>query len=111
MILERKSRRLNEDEPNKKSDDYSQSDAPINKMSTANSINESAMIAQGHMDDDNENESQKALTMEMLMNNSNISMNMTNEEVSMSDDETMFLYARVVHSNHSIQYHMHQKME
>ena len=36
---------------------------------------------------------------------------MTNEEVSMSDDERMFLYARAVHSDHSIQYHMHQIME
>ena len=87
------------------------SDAPINKMSTANSINKSAMIAQGPTDDDNENESRKAWTMEMLMNNSNISTNTMNEEVLMSDDEKMFLYARAVHSNHSIQYHMHQIME
>ena len=111
MILERNRRRLNEDDPNKKSDNYSQSDAPLNKMSTANSINESAMIAQGPTDDDNENESRNAWTIEMLMNNGNISMNMTNEEVSMSDDEKMFLYAGAVHSNHSIQYHMHQIME
>ena len=47
----------------------------------------------------------------MLMNGSDISTNTTNEEVSMSDDERMFLYARAVHSNHSIQYHMHQIME
>ena len=40
-----------------------------------------------------------------------ISANTMNEEVSMSDDERMFLYARAVHSNHSIQYHMHQIME
>ena len=45
------------------------------------------------------------------MNSSDISANTTNEEVSMSDDEKMFLYARAVHSNHSIQYHMHQIME
>ena len=45
------------------------------------------------------------------MNSSDISANTTNEEVSMSDDERMFLYARAVHSNHSIQYHMHQIME
>ena len=37
VLLERKRRCLSEDDPNKKSDDYSQSDAPINKMSTANS--------------------------------------------------------------------------
>ena len=45
------------------------------------------------------------------MNDGNISTNMMNEEESMSDDEKRFLYARAVHSNHSIQYHMHQIME
>ena len=38
-ILERKRRCLNENDPDKKSDDYNQSDAPINKRSTVNSIN------------------------------------------------------------------------
>ena len=111
MILERKRRRLNENNPNKKSDDYNQSDAPINKMSTVNSINESTSEVQGPMDDDNENESRKAWTMEMLTNDGDISANTMNEVESISDDEKMFLYARVVHSNHSIQYHMHQIME
>ena len=45
------------------------------------------------------------------MNGGDISANTTNEDVWMSDDERMFLYARAVHSNHSIQYHMHQIME
>ena len=45
------------------------------------------------------------------MNGGDISANMTSEEESMSDNERMFLYARAVHSNHSIQYHMHQIME
>ena len=111
VILERKRRRLNENNPDKKQDGDSQSDAPLNKKSTVNSINESAMIAQGPADDDDENESRKAWTMEMLMNDGNISTNMTNEEVLMSDDEKMFLYTRAVHSNHSIQYLMHQIME
>ena len=47
----------------------------------------------------------------MLTNDGNISANTTNDVESMSDDEKMFLYARAVHSNHSIQYHMHQIME
>ena len=111
MILERKRRRLSENDLNKKSEDYNQSDAPINEMSTVNSINESMLEVQGPTDDNNKSESRKAWTMEMLMNGSDISANMTNEEVSMSDDERMFLYARAVHSNHSIQYHMHQIME
>ena len=111
MILERKRRRLNENDPDKKSDDYNQSDAPTNKRSTVNSINKSTLEVQGPMDDDNENESRKAWTMEMLMNDGNISANTMNGVESMSDNEKMFLYTRVVHSNHSIQYHMHQIME
>ena len=63
------------------------------------------------MDDDDENESQKAWTMEMLTNDGDILTNTMNEEESMSDDKKRFLYARAVHSNHSIQYHMHQIME
>ena len=111
IILERKKRRLSKEDPDKKSDDYNQSDASINKMSTANSINKSMSEVQGPMDDNNKNKLRKAWTMEMLMNASNISVNMTNEAESMSDDEKMFLYARAMHSNHSIQYHMHQIME
>ena len=111
MILERKRRRLNEDDPDKKSDDYCQSDASIYKKSTVNSINELTSEVQGPTDDENENESRKAWTMEMLMNDGNISTNTMNEEVLLSDDEKMFLYTRAVHSNHSIQYHMHQIME
>ena len=80
-------------------------------MSTVNSINKSMSEVQGPTDDNNKNKSQKAWTMEMLTNDGDISANMTNEEESMSDDEKMFLYARAVHSNHSIQYHMHQVME
>ena len=41
VILERKRRRLSENDPDKKSEDYNQSEAPINEMSTKNSINES----------------------------------------------------------------------
>ena len=111
IILERKKRCLSKDDPDKKSYDCNQSDASINKMRTVNSINESMSEVQGPTDDNNKNESRKAWTMEMLMYDVNISANTTNEEESMSDDEKMFLYVRAVHSNHSIQYHMHQIME
>ena len=66
---------------------------------------------QSPMDDDNKNKSQKAWTIKMLMNGGDISVNTTKEEEWMSDDEKMLLYARAVHSNHSIQYHMNQIME
>ena len=68
-------------------------------------------MAQGPTEDDNKNESWKVWTMEMLMNSFDNSTNTTSEEELMSDSERMFLYARAVHSNHSIQYHMHQIME
>ena len=69
------------------------------------------MVLQGPSDDDDKNELCKAWTMEMLTNDSNISMRMTNEQESMSKDTKKFLYARAVHSNHSIQYHVHQIFE
>ena len=83
----------------------------INDAGTEKSINEMIPETKGPTDDNNKNESRKAWTMEMLMNGGDISTNTTNEEESMSDDEKMFLYARAVHSNHSIQYHMHQIIE
>ena len=45
------------------------------------------------------------------MNGFDNSMITTSEEELMSDNERMFLYARAVHSNYLIQYHMHQIME
>ena len=111
VMLERKRRRFNENNPNKKSDTDNQSDTPISEKSTVNSINKSTLVAQGPADDDDENESQKVWTIEMLTNDGDILMNTMKEEESMSDDKKRFLYARVVNSNHSIQYHMHQIME
>ena len=45
------------------------------------------LVAQGPVDDDDENESRKVWTMEMLTNNGDISTSMMNEEESMSEDE------------------------
>ena len=111
VILERKKRRFNNNNPKEKTDGNYQCDTLISEKSTENSINELTPVAQGPTEDDNKNESRKAWTIEMLMNGGNNSANTTSEEESMSDDERMFLYARVVHSNHSIQYHIHQIME
>ena len=111
VILERKKRRFNNYDPEEKTDDNNQCDMPISEKGTENSINKLTPASQGPTEDDNKNELRKAWTMEMLMNGFNNSANMTSEEESMSDNERMFLYARAVHSNHSIQYHMHQIME
>ena len=111
VILERKKRRLNNNNPEEKTDDDNQYDTLISGKSTENTINELTPVAQGPTEDDNKNESRKAWTMEMLMNGFDNSANTTSEEESMSDNKRMFLYARAVHSNHSIQYHMDQIME
>ena len=111
VVLERKRRRFNKNNRDEKPDGDSQSDTLISENCTVKSINKSTMVAQGPADDDDENESHKAWIMEMLMNDSNISMSMMNEQESMSEDDKKFLYARAVHSNHSIEYHMHQIIE
>ena len=107
-IVERKRRQFNENNPDEKPNGDSQSVISISENRTVKSINKSTLVAQGPADDDDKNELRKAWTMEMLTNVDNISMSMMNEEESMSEDGKKFLYARVVHSNHSIQYHMHQ---
>ena len=111
VILERKKRRFNHNDPEENSDNYNQCETMISDAGTEKSINEMIPETKGPTDDGNKNESRKAWTIEMLMNGGDISTNTTNEEESMSDDEKMFLYARAVHSNHSIQYHMHQIIE
>ena len=69
------------------------------------------MVVQGPSDDNDENESWKAWTMEMLMNGSDISTSMMNEQEQVSEEDKKFLYTRAVHSNHLIQYHMQQIIE
>ena len=97
VLLERKRRGLNKIIPNKNAHNVSQSDTSLNENHTENSFKNVTMVAQGPTDDDDENESQKAWTMEMLMND--ISMSMMNEPEQMSEENKRFLYARAVHSN------------
>ena len=111
VILEMKERRFNHNDPEEKSDNYNQCDTMINDGGTENSIDETIPETKGSTEDKNKNELRKAWTMEMLMNGSDNPTNTASEEESMSDNERMFLYARAVHSNHSILYHMHQIME
>ena len=80
----------------------------INENHTENSFSNVTTLVQGPSDDNDENELQKVQTMEMLTNNGDISMSMTNEPEQVSEEDKKFLYARAVHSNHLIQYHMQQ---
>ena len=110
-MLERKRKRFNENTPNENPHGDSQSNTLISENPTVKSITKSTGVAQGPADDNDKNELHKAWTMEMLMNNGDISTSMTNEQESMSKDDKKFLYATAVHSNHLIQYHMHQIIE
>ena len=102
---------LNEIIPDEKAHGVSQRDSLISENHTENSFNNVTMVAQGPTDDNDESESWKAWTMELLMNDGNISMSMMNEPEQMSEENKKFLHARAVHSNHSIQYHMQQIIE
>ena len=99
---------VNKSIPNEKAHGVSQSDTSINENHTEDPLNNVTMVVEGPLDDNDENELWKAWTMEMLTNNGNISMGMANEPDQVSEEDKKFLYARAVHSNHLIQYHMHQ---
>ena len=111
VLLERIRRRLNEIIPNQNAHDDRQSDTSLNEKHTENSFKNVTTVAQGPTDDDDENESWKVWTMEMMMNDGDISMGMMNEQEQISEENRKFLYARAVHSSHSIQYHMQQIIE
>ena len=71
VILERKRRRFNENSPDKKSDDDNQSDTPISKKSTVNSINKSTLVAQGpaeHMKSSSKGASEKRRLTQYVTN-------------------------------------------
>ena len=114
VSLERKRRQLNKSIPHMKTHGVSQSDTLIKENRTENPLNNVTMVVEGPSDDNDENEVRKVWTMwtmEMLMNNGDISMGMVNKPEQVSEEDKKFLYARAVHSNHLIQYHMHQIIE
>ena len=78
---------------------------------TRNTFNNKATIVQGPMGDDYEIELWKAWMMVMPMNNGDISMTTMSESEQANTAYKKFLYARVTHSNHVIQYRMQQIME
>ena len=97
--------------PDENVHDMSQSDILLNENPTGNTFNNEATVVQGPTGDDDEIEIQKAWTMEMPMNDDDISTTMMNGSEQASGDYMKFLYARAIHSNHVIQYHMQQIME
>ena len=80
--------------PDKNVHNVSQSDISLNENATRNSFNNEVTTVQGPMGDDNKIKSQKAWTMKMLMNDSNISMTTMNGLKQSREDYKKFLYAR-----------------
>ena len=111
VSMEKKRRQLNENMPNKNVHDVSQSDVSLNENATRNSFNNEVTTVQGPMGDDNEIELWKVWTMKILMNDGDLLMTMTNGLEQAREDYKKFMYARAIHSNHAIQYHMKQIME
>ena len=68
VSLKRKKRRLNETTPNENVHNVSQSDTLLNEFPVGFPFNTVITVVQGPTDDDDENKSWKAWTMEMLTN-------------------------------------------
>ena len=98
VSLEKKQRRLNGYIP---SEDKTQ-------LSLINKENDTLQDPTSY---DNNIESQKAWTMGIPTIDGDISMMNTEELTQIEDCNKKFLYARVVHANHMIQYHMHEISE
>ena len=87
------------------------SDISINENTTLNSFNNKVAPVQGPMGDNDEIKLQKAWTMEMPMNDGDISITAMIGIKQEWEDYKKFLYATDAHSNNAIQYHMQQITE
>ena len=95
VSLEKKRRRLNRDIPSEAE----------SQLSLINKENDTVPYP---TNSDDEDESQKAWTMGMPMNDGDISTIDSEELTRIQDKNKKFLYARAVHANHMIQYHMNE---
>ena len=67
VSLENKRRQLNETMPNENIHDVSQSDVSLNETPTGNTFNNEVTVVQGPTSDEDEIESRKAWTMEIVV--------------------------------------------
>ena len=98
MSLEKKRRQLNRNTPNETKSQLSLINRAIDTVPRLTS-------------NDGEDESRKAWTMGMPTNDGDITTINTAELTKIEDHNKQFLYARVVHANHMIQYHMNEILE
>ena len=98
VSLEKKRRRLNRNTPSETESQLSLINREIDTVPRPTS-------------NDNEDESRKAWTMGMPTNDGDISPINTEELTQIEDRNKQFLYARAIHANHMIQYHMNEILE
>ena len=98
VSLEKKRRRLNRNTPSETKPQLSLINREIDTVPCPTS-------------NDDEDESRKAWTMGMPTNDCDISTIDTAELTQIEDRNKQFLYARAVHANHMIQYHMNEILE
>ena len=111
VLLEKKQRWLNGDIPSENVHNIHQRHNEINETDREKSINKETNTVQGPTSYDEENESQKAWTMEMPTMDGDISTTEADEKERIEESNKKFLYARAVDSNHMIQHHMQQLLE
>ena len=98
VSLEKKRRRLNRD-------------IPSEAESQLSLINKAHNTVPCPTSNDNEDELQEAWTMGMPTNDGNISTIDSEEMTRIKDKNKKFQYARAIHANHMIQYHMNEIFE
>ena len=98
MSLEKKRKRLNRNTPSETESQLSLINRDIDTVPRPTS-------------NDDEDESPKAWIMGMPTNDSDISTINTADLTQIEDCNKQFLYARAVHANHMIQYHMNKILE
>ena len=98
VSLEKKRRQLNRNTPNETESQLSLINRAIDTVPHPTS-------------NDNKDESRKAWTMRMPTNDGDISMINTEKMSQIDDRNKQFLYARAVHANCMIQYHMNDILE
>ena len=98
VLLEKKQRRLNRD-------------IPSEAESQLSLINKEFDTVPYPPNNDDDNESQKAWTMGIPMNDGDICTIYSEKQTRIKDKNKKFLYAQAVHANHMIQYHMNEISE
>ena len=111
VSLEKKRRRLNRDIPSEVESRLSLSHNVINRTDNEDALNKGNDTVPHPTSNNDENELWKAWTMGMPTIDGDISMMNTEELTRIEDHNKKFLFARAVHANHMIQYHMHEISE